>query len=99
MHVQTQAQLGVIGVGVRGDESASTDARFAMQTDVVRALRHLDSLILHSKDLVQSQVGRAVKNLRAHQSEDIKTLACKVCLCSYNCFWCTRCQVNSHAID
>lgn len=48
------------------------------ETDVVRALRHLDSLILHSKDLVQSQVGRAVKNLRAHQSEDIKTLACKM---------------------
>lgn len=50
----------------------------AMQNDVVRALRHLDSLILHSKDLVQSQVGRAVKKLRTHESVSIKNLASKV---------------------
>eukprot|EP00892_Ulva_mutabilis_P010502 jgi/Ulvmu1/7824/UM004_0053.1 len=48
------------------------------EPDVIKALRHLDSLSLHSKDLVQSQVGKAVKNLRRHGSKNIKVLAAKM---------------------
>lgn len=51
-----------------------------LQHEIVQALRHLDSLSLHSKDLVQTQVGKAVKKLRTHDSGNVRVLATKVCV-------------------
>jgi hypothetical protein len=45
---------------------------------LLKALRTLDSLVLHSPDLVESQVGRSVKKLRKHESLQVSTLAARL---------------------
>jgi hypothetical protein len=45
---------------------------------LLRSLRHLDALILHSGDLIQSQVGRSVKPLRKNDDLEVSTLAGKL---------------------
>ena len=45
---------------------------------LLRALRALDSYVLHSNDLTNSLVGRSVKSLRKHGDADVSMLAARL---------------------
>ena len=48
------------------------------EQQLLHALRHLDSLVLHSSELTSSQVGKSVKRLRRHTCLDVSTLAARL---------------------
>jgi hypothetical protein len=54
------------------------DSPASTNEEVLHALRHLDSLMLHSGELTNSQVGKSVKNLRKHSSVEVSTLSARL---------------------